>query len=171
MDIETVALLAKYNAHANREMGRIMAALSPEEWNREFQGYFKSVSALCSHIVWGDILWLHRFMQVKDFSFAKDGILAKDHPAGTAPFSSVEEYFEERLKLDDIFLSVSGELRQGDLSSMLSFTNMKGEKHTHKLGGLLLHCFNHQTHHRAMISLYLEFMGKPNDYSGLYQLT
>jgi hypothetical protein len=26
----------------------------------------------------------------------------------------------------------------------------------------------HKTHHRGMISLYLEFLGKENDYSNLY---
>jgi uncharacterized damage-inducible protein DinB len=34
----------------------------------------------------------------------------------------------------------------------------------------LWHIFNHQTHHRGMISLYLDMMGIDNDFSGLLPL-
>jgi uncharacterized damage-inducible protein DinB len=30
--------------------------------------------------------------------------------------------------------------------------------------------FNHQTHHRGMISLYLDMLGKENDFSNLFVL-
>lgn len=170
MDMETVSLLAKYNAHANRGMGRAISALAPGEWDREFTGYFKSVHSLCSHLFSGDVLWLRRFLGIKAFSFAKDEILSRESPFGQDPFASVEDYHAKRLLLDDIFLSLAGELRPADLSATLSFTNLRGESYSRKVGGLVLHCFNHQTHHRAMISLYLEFLGKANDFSNLYPL-
>ena len=35
------------------------------------------------------------------------------------------------------------------------------------MDGLLIHLFNHQTHHRGMISLYLEMLGKENNYNNI----
>jgi uncharacterized damage-inducible protein DinB len=37
-------------------------------------------------------------------------------------------------------------------------------------GGLVLHVFNHQTHHRGQMSLYLDILGKKNDFSGIAPL-
>jgi uncharacterized damage-inducible protein DinB len=34
----------------------------------------------------------------------------------------------------------------------------------------LLQMFNHQTHNRGIISLYLELLGRPNDFSGVMQI-
>ena len=35
---------------------------------------------------------------------------------------------------------------------------------------LVAHMFNHQTHHRGQISLYLDILGKKNDFSGIAPL-
>jgi uncharacterized damage-inducible protein DinB len=35
------------------------------------------------------------------------------------------------------------------------------------MDGLLIHLFNHETHHRAMVSIYLEMLGKANDYNNV----
>ena len=34
MTPDTIKLLARYNLHANTEMGRVLAQLGDEEWNR-----------------------------------------------------------------------------------------------------------------------------------------
>jgi uncharacterized damage-inducible protein DinB len=83
----------------------------------------------------------------------------------------MSDYADKRNVLDRVLLRLSEELTEDDMDKRLIFTNAKGETHDRPVGGCLLHLFNHQTHHRAMVSLYLEFLGKANDYSGLYQLT
>jgi uncharacterized damage-inducible protein DinB len=62
------------------------------------------------------------------------------------------------------------ELTENDLEKTISFANMKGETVSKNVGGSILHMFNHQTHHRGMISLYLEMMGIDNDFSSLLPL-
>ena len=52
----------------------------------------------------------------------------------------------------------------------LRYKNFKGIDQDRELGGLILHVFNHQTHHRGMISLYLDMLGKENDFSNLFVL-
>ena len=61
MSTETVQLLARYNSHANQEMGRVLAELTPEEWNRPLGGYFPTIRSLASHIFSGDLAYLKRF--------------------------------------------------------------------------------------------------------------
>jgi len=61
-------------------------------------------------------------------------------------------------------------LAENELEKTISFANMKGETVTKNVGGSILHLFNHQTHHRGMISLYLDMLGIDNDFSGLLPL-
>jgi len=70
--------------------------------------------------------------------------------------------------LDNIILEFVDELEEDDLEKELKWTNSKGIQFEKKLGVCLIHLSHHQTHHRGMISLYLEFIGKENDYSNLY---
>jgi uncharacterized damage-inducible protein DinB len=62
------------------------------------------------------------------------------------------------------------EIAESDLEKIISFANTKGEIVNKNVGGSILHIFNHQTHHRGMISIYLDMMGIDNDFSGLLQL-
>jgi uncharacterized damage-inducible protein DinB len=52
------------------------------------------------------------------------------------------------------------------LEKILTYTDSEGNKLEKVMETLLLHVFNHETHHRGMISLYLEMLGKENDFSG-----
>jgi uncharacterized damage-inducible protein DinB len=70
--------------------------------------------------------------------------------------------------LDDIIVNFINELSTEDLKSKVNWTNSQGNKFVKSLEIFLMHIFNHETHHRAMISLYLEMVGKENNYSTLY---
>jgi uncharacterized damage-inducible protein DinB len=54
-----------------------------------------------------------------------------------------------------------------DAESPLRYTDSSGKEFTKNFGDLLLHMFNHETHHRGMISACLETLGKENDYNSL----
>jgi uncharacterized damage-inducible protein DinB len=45
--------------------------------------------------------------------------------------------------------------------------NLSPEEWTRDMGGLILHVFNHGTHHRGMIALYLDQMKRSNDFNGI----
>ena len=59
------------------------------------------------------------------------------------------------------------EIAPEDLDRYLEYVDSHGRAYKRVFGGLVLHVFNHQTHHRGMISIYLENMGIANDYSNL----
>jgi len=167
MDTKTLDLLAKYNAHANTEMNACIRQLSPANWEKEYAGFFKSVKSVCNHVYLADFAWLKRFSTLRDFSYARDPLFGKDITWTIPAFDTIAEYIEKRVELDALIGTFSKELTPADFEKILSYKNIKGEPQERNVGGLVLHMFNHQTHHRGMISLYLEFAGVPNDFSNL----
>jgi uncharacterized damage-inducible protein DinB len=170
MDIKTCRLLALYNRTANQKMDGIIRNLSEAQWKREFAGYFKTIQQLSSHVYISDYNWLKRFGQFRGFQFTKDPLFDRDLTYGTLPFDDIADYILKREELDKKLIMLMDELTESDLEKTISFKNMKGETVGKNVGGSILHIFNHQTHHRGMISIYLDMMQIDNDFSGLLPL-
>jgi len=167
MVIETVQLFAKYNAATNRKMNAILSSLTVDQWKKEFGGFFKSVEALCNHIYIADFNWLKRLSGLRSFSYIKAPLFHRSIAFDQMLFGNVDEYISMRDGLDEQVTGFAGELRNDDLAMELKYLDSRGNEFTKNFGGLIMHMLNHQTHHRAMISLYLEEMGIANDYSSL----
>jgi uncharacterized damage-inducible protein DinB len=171
MDKKTVILLARYNQTANEKMNAVITTLTPEEWDRDLGGYFKSVHALCAHVYVCDyILLKQRYFSAREFKLAKDSFFAPDYTFKDAVFSTKEEYFAMRPELDKKIVEFSAELNEEDFARITRFNDSHGNPKEKELGGIILHGFNHATHHRGMISVYLEILGKPNDFNSLHVL-
>jgi len=170
MDIKTCKLLAKYNQVANQKMDEKIRTLKSTQWDQEFAGYFKTIKQLCSHIYISDYAWMKRFGQFRDFQFIKNPFFDGTLTYGSQPFNEIAGYLLKREELDKKMVLFIDELAESELGKTISFNNMKGELISKNVGGSILHLFNHQTHHRGMISLYLDMMGIENDFSGLLQL-
>ena len=151
-------------------MNTNIRALSGTQWNREFTGYFKTIKHLCGHIYISDYNWMKRFGGFREFQFINDPFFERTLTYGSQPFDDIADYLLKREELDKKMVLFTNELTEGDLEKAISFANMKGETVVKNAGGSILHLFNHQTHHRGMISLYLDMMGIDNDFSGLLAL-
>jgi uncharacterized damage-inducible protein DinB len=162
-------VLGKYNKGTNAKMNNIIKTLSEEEWDKGFSGFYKSIHELCSHIFIADYTWLNRFGILNIFKDSKGEYFNKNYNFQETLFGDIKEYLEKRFELDDIILDFIDRIMTDDLNRKIKWTNSKGETYEKKLEICLMHLFNHETHHRAMVSLYLEMMGKANDYSMLYQ--
>ncbi len=170
MDTQTLDLLARYNAKANAAMNALIAPLGDEAWRKKFDGYFSSVKSMCNHIYIGDHNWLRRFAGLREFAYAKDPLLAGKIGFDERVVGTVGEYLAMRETLDRKILEFAAEVRPDDFGKKLAYLDSHGDRHERDFGGLVLHFFNHQTHHRGMVSLYLEFLGVPNDFNNLYDL-
>ena len=168
MDKKTIGLLVKYNNESNKKMNRIIETLSEKEWNKQFSGYYRSIHELCSHIFGGDHRWIIRFRTLGKFNSISGKRFNVEYDFNKLFFDNISEYITERIEMDKILTEFYNELSEDDLFKKLKWTNSKGIDCIHTLGTALLHLSNHQTHHRGMVSLYLEFLGKENDYSNLY---
>jgi uncharacterized damage-inducible protein DinB len=170
MTKDTISLLAKYNAKVNQDMNVHLSKLTPDQWDHQFEGFYKTIHSLANHLYVSDFTWLKRFGKLRHFAFLSDSLFGVDLVLGSVPFVAIAEYSNKRQHLDDLFLKFADEVADEDLGKNLTYKNFKGIEQTKNFGGTLLHLFNHQTHHRGMISLYLDSLGIENDYSNLISM-
>ena len=165
MDKNIFDNLSKYNKKVNQKMNEIIKSLSEEEWDKQFSGCFKSIHELCSHIFIADYKMFKRFKQECIQKNIGDTYFYKEHTYKETLFENINEYIAMRIELDNIIVDCVKEFTQNDLNRDIEYTNSAGITLNKKLKLLLMTIFNHETHNRGMISLYLEMLGKENDYS------
>ncbi len=170
MDIRVLKLLSEYNKKTNNQMNSLIIKLSDAQWNNEFGGYFKSIRSMCNHIYVCDFNWLKRFSHLREYRFIKNTEIEMGIVYGTMVLNSITDYIEKRNKLDNNIVEFVNEIGLSDIESSLEYADSSGTIYKKNFGNLVLHMFNHQTHHRGMISIYLEEMGIDNDYSNLSEM-
>jgi uncharacterized damage-inducible protein DinB len=170
MDTKTIRLLAAYNEKANREMNGFISQLDEAQWNRHFDAFFPSIRTVVNHIYIADFNWLKRFGKLRDFKYITDGIFAHEISFAANAFETREDYLSLREYMDKLIITFADEVTDADLEQSFKYVDSRGTEYTRNFGGSILHMFNHQTHHRGMVSVFLEMMGIENDYSNLVHL-
>ena len=163
-------LLSDYNAWMNTKLYDAAATLPLAELTADKGAFFGSILGTLNHIVVADTVWLQRF--------AKQGNSLKSphqppHPLEShialAPicqlptptslnallFADLTELRQRRMLLDAAISNWIVELTDDDLAQNVQYGNMKGTPQCKPLDSLLLHFFNHQTHHRGQASTLL----------------
>lgn len=155
-----IALLATYNASMNIRLYAAAATLPKDALAANRGAFFGSILGTLNHIVAGDTIWLRRFMAHPSGFPSLKAMLDIAAPAGLAHRYSddVDSLREHRIRLDAIIQSLAAELSDSDLAQPLSYRNSRGDCRKN-FGALLLHFFNHQTHHRGQASTLLSQSG------------
>lgn len=157
-------LLANYNALMNQKICESLAVVPEAELWQDNGAFFNSILGTLNHIMVGDLIWLTRFNQHPN---SPKGVTTLQ---GLADFEkptqlthqlcqSKTDYIAKRLALDKIIIDFVEELTEGDLRQTLTYTNTKGVQFSKPFSPLLLHLFNHQTHHRGQLTTLLNQMG------------
>jgi uncharacterized damage-inducible protein DinB len=171
MDKETITLFARYNQAVNKSMNEIIKTLSPAEWDKNMGGFYKSVHGLCSHLYIADFNWLKRYSKFRIFTVFKDAFFNREpYSYREVIFNDMNEYLSGRPELDEYIIRFASELNNDDLEGILQYTDSKGANCEWVLGIPVVQCFNHETFHRGMISLYLEMLGRENDFSTMMKV-
>lgn len=170
MDLYSIKLFAMYNEITNIEMNEIISELSSVQWERQFNGYFNSIKSMCNHIYICDFNWLKRFSNLRPFKFIRNSMFKQTLGFDEVVLESIQDYKEKRGKLDISINEFVNELKREDIEKDLKYIDSHGKEYNRNFGGLILHMFNHETHHRGMISIYLEEMKIANDYSNLMDM-
>ena len=83
------------------------------------------------------------------------------------PFPDIPAWYEHRQGLDRFIEAWVRDLNANDLYSDVTYRNSKGREFRQPLWHILLHMFNHQTHHRGQVAQVLDEHGVENDVSNL----
>ncbi|QUS55335.1 DinB family protein [Pseudovibrio brasiliensis] len=154
-------LLAQYNTWMNTRLYTCAEQLSDEQLKEDRGAFFQSIFATFNHIVVGDLTWLRRFAQHSPSYKSLQKL--ESFPVPTAltsiPFEGWEELKAARQSLDKIIEEFAGDVTPSEADKALSYANMKGIPATKNFGDLVLHFFNHQTHHRGQITTLLTQFG------------
>jgi uncharacterized damage-inducible protein DinB len=154
---EQLLLMSDYNTWMNTNLYNAVETLSSAEFFEDRKAFFGSVCGTLNHIAVADTIWLKRFAAHFDNCLALESVReltmppALDHILFTE-FSSLKAY---RVFLDEIITRWVASLAEEDLDSLLVYTNKKGVASRKMLGKVLLHFFNHQTHHRGQLTTLL----------------
>jgi len=164
---ETITLLSNYNKSVNVLMNEIIKSLSQEQWEKNLGGFFPSVRSLCSHLYIGDFTWLKRFSKLRLFTSLSNPFFETNYSFQETIFENMEDYLVKRPDLDERMITFAGEITDNDVGQNLKYIDSHGTIHGRNFGKCLMQFLNHETHHRGMISLYLEMLDRPNDFSFL----
>jgi len=156
-----IALLARYNEWMNNKLYEAAAALPPGELEADRKAFFGSLLATLNHIAVADTIWLKRFASHPRFAAALAPVAALPTPATLDQmlFDSFGALRERRAFLDRQVLEWAPSLTEADLDVLISYHRYNGDAHHKSLGPLLLHFFNHQTHHRGQATTLLSQAG------------
>lgn len=156
-----ITLLARYNEWMNNKLYEAAAALPPGEVAADRGAFFGSLLATLNHIAVADTIWLRRIGSHARFAAALAPVAALPAPAALDQplFDSLAALREHRAWLDRLILDWTGGLAETDLDTVISYRRMNGEANHRQLGLLLLHFFNHQTHHRGQATTLLSQAG------------
>ena len=159
---EYVSKLASYNQWMSDKLYAAARALPADALSAERGAFFGSIIGTLNHIVVGDTLWLKRFATHPAPFESLDPIRALDRPEALDQilFADLQELSARRTMVDSVIVQWAEELTEADLREVIAYNNMKGVAARKTLAALLVHFFNHQTHHRGQATTLLTQAGQ-----------
>ncbi|WP_237214611.1 DinB family protein [Falsiroseomonas oryziterrae] len=148
-----VRLMAAYNSEMNRRLYAAADRLTPAQRTEPRGAFFGSVQGTLSHLLWGDRTWMHRFdgWEKPEGGIRTSPGLYPDWDALKAARLAADAAIEDwAARLDPAWL-------QGDLGW---FSAALGRDVTRPRAVLVVHFFNHQTHHRGQVHALLTGFGE-----------
>jgi uncharacterized damage-inducible protein DinB len=158
---EHIALMANYNQWMNRKLYDAALTLTDAELAMDRQAFFGSILGTLNHLALGDTVWLKRFAQhPAGFSaLAPMQTVATPADLKQLAFADMRELATYRTWLDQLIVDWSHTVQETDLEHRLHYSNMRGVTADKDFYSLLVHFFNHQTHHRGQATTLLTQAG------------
>jgi uncharacterized damage-inducible protein DinB len=155
------AQLATYNEWMNRKLYGAAAALPAERLHEDRGAFFGSVFGTLNHLVIADLIWFKRIAaNLPGFASLQ---CVDDLPRPTSLdhrlCATLSELDALRIQLDAAINAFCAEVQPSQLEGALTWTSMKGVANRKRLGDVLLHVFNHQTHHRGQATTLFSQLG------------
>ena len=147
-----IRIMAQYNSEMNRRVYGAAAQLTDEQ-RREDRGLFwKSLHGTLNHLLWGDRQWMSRL----------DGWPPNIVPNPQSPtlIQDFDELRAARVDADAKIEVFAGRIDEAWLDQDLTWWSGAAKREMRKAKrGLMVHFFNHQTHHRGQAHAALTMCG------------
>jgi uncharacterized damage-inducible protein DinB len=131
--------LAAYNQWANARLYAAALDLSDQAYRLHIGVFFSSVHGTLNHLLLTDRIWLKRLTGEGDHPSRLNAILFEDRA----------ELARARIAEDDRLICMVDSYDDAALASIHSYRTTSGMPHSQAVADILLHLFNHQTHHRG----------------------
>ncbi|MES3020551.1 MAG: DinB family protein [Pseudomonadota bacterium] len=153
--------MARYNASMNEKLYAVARSMSIADLNADRKAFFGSILGTLNHLMVGDTVWLKRFATHPAGYAALEPARSLPAPHGLDQilFSDIDSMWRQRQMLDRLIGDWSESIREDDLELPLHYASMKGIVSDRDFFGVIMHFFNHQTHHRGQLSTLLSQAG------------
>lgn len=152
-----VRQMAAYNEWMNAKLYEAAARLPEGELGADRKGPFRSLLGIFNHLVVADTLWLKRFVHHPAHYAALEPIRGLPVPVSLDQilFADLPALTQHRQMLDRVIIAWTDSVADADLDHVLNYTSIKGLHARKDFFGVLMHFFNHQTHHRGQATTLL----------------
>jgi len=153
MTVQQFQHLAAYNRWANARLYAAALALSDQGYRLPIGVFFGSLHGTLNHLLLTDRLWLKRLTGEGDHPNQLNAILYDDRA----------ELTRARIAEDNRLIAVVENYDDAALANLHSYKTTSGMPQSQVLADILLHLFNHQTHHRGQAHACLSILtgGEP----------
>jgi uncharacterized damage-inducible protein DinB len=155
--LDALRLMASYNGWMNERLYAAAAQLPETALHQDRGAFFGSLFGTLSHIAAADLIWLHRFARhpaLTEWGRSLDGLPSPSSlTEGLA--DTLQALATLRTRIDGCIAALPDRLVEDDLGLLLDYGNTARVAQAKRFGLLLLHFFNHQTHHRGQATTLL----------------
>ncbi|MEL7542818.1 MAG: DinB family protein [Pseudomonadota bacterium] len=160
-----VRKMAGYNRWMNDAMYASAWPLDDAARKQDLGGFFSSIHGTFNHLLWGDQIWMSRFA-------GTPAPLSPDIAGSTRQFDDFARLRAERQSFDVIILQWAASLDDDWLDGNLSWhSGALGREVMRPRAELVMHMFNHQTHHRGQVHAMLTRLGVTTPTTDLFAMT
>ena len=151
------ATMARYNRWQNDGLIAAAGSLTDEQRREDRGAFFGSIHATFSHLLWGDMIWMSRFAGTPT---PQGGI-----SGSSGLFADWPAFVAQRRRFDQVIADWADALGSQWLQGELTWWSGAANRQICRPRSMLVvHFFNHQTHHRGQIHAMLTAAGtKPGD--------
>jgi uncharacterized damage-inducible protein DinB len=150
---EYVRTMAAYNAEMNRRLYAAADRLSDADRRAERGAFWGSIHGTFNHLLWADQMWMSRFD-----GWEKPPVSIKQSAAMMDAFEAMRA---KRAELDARLEAWAGRVSTEWLAGSLTwFSGAAQREMSRKRDVLVVHLFNHQTHHRGQAHALLTAAGQ-----------
>lgn len=141
----------------NRSLFASAAKLPAEEIKADKGAFFGSILGTLNHLAVADTIWLKRFSAHAAGAAALQPMSEVPLPTrlNETLFSDLSSLQGYREWLDELIIKFVASLGEEVLSQPLVFSSLKGMQSARNFHAVLVHFFNHQTHHRGQVTTLL----------------